>query len=428
METSRYQQGACVVLEHRLPVPLDHRETAGPRIELFAREIIRPGGANLPHLLFLQGGPGGAGPRLSDWQSGWVGAALEHYRVVLLDQRGTGQSTPLSAATLRGTDQEIADHLTLFLQRQIVGDAEMLRESVGAEQWTTLGQSYGGFLTLTYLSYYPGSVRASIITGGLPGLVPIDHIYQGTYAKTALRNQTFFARHPEDEKVIRQVAAHLHDTAEWLPTGERLTPTRLRSLGQNLGGQTSFDAFHYLWEGPFITSGGTRRLSPQFLAAVAAELSLAERPLYAALQEAIYGPTTPGGTRWSAERLAEQLPGFRLGADPLDVSEPWYLAGEHMYREALAEDPSLAPLVGAIDRLAARTAWEAAYDTEALAANRVPVAAAIYSDDMFVPRDLSLQTAHTIGARTWVTHDYQHDGLRAAGDSVFRRLHAMLPT
>jgi hypothetical protein len=58
-----------------------------------------------------------------------------------------------------------------------------------------------------------------------------------------------------------------------------------------------------------------------------------------------------------------------------------------------------------------------------LAANEVPAAAAIYANDMFVPRALSEATAEGIaGLRVWLTSEYEHDGLRQAGDRVLGRL------
>jgi hypothetical protein len=56
----------------------------------------------------------------------------------------------------------------------------------------------------------------------------------------------------------------------------------------------------------------------------------------------------------------------------------------------------------------------------------VPVTAAIYFDDMYVPRELSLQTAAAIqGLRAWVTSEYDHDGLRVSNGAVLDRLIAM---
>lgn len=434
MRTHTYRHHSCTVHEHRFDVPLDHSAPVGadnPTIEVFAREIVRDGGEDLPHLLFLQGGPGGRGPRQGDWRDGWIGEALKDFRVVLLDQRGTGQSTRLDALSLSELPdaRAQADRLMLFRQDQIVRDAEVLREQLtGGRPWTTLGQSYGGFLTMTYLSLAPEGVEASLITGGLPGLVDIDDIYRLTYAATAARNTEYLRLHPEDERTIREVAAHLRGTEEFLPTGERLSTERFRMIGLGLGMQTATDMLHFLLEGPWVSVRGERRLSREFLHGVAAEVAMA--PMYGVLHESIYAGATPAlagrATNWSADRLAEEVPGFAKDADPLDWSEPYHLTGEHMMRAFFTEDPELAPLAEATDVLATRTDWQPVYLPEVLAENRVPVVAAVYHDDMFVPRQLSLDTAALIGARTWVTNEYQHDGVRASGGKVFARLLDML--
>ncbi|MSS84416.1 alpha/beta hydrolase [Actinomycetaceae bacterium WB03_NA08] len=426
MNDLEYIQHGCSVREHRLDVPLDYAHNRGS-IELFAREVIPPGGEHFPPLLFLQGGPGGEGPRPANFRDIWMGAALKTHRLILMDQRGTGQSSPLFSCNVAGSDGEKAEYLSLFLQENIIRDAEALREALNIKRWTTLGQSYGGFLTLAYLSLFPDSIEQSFITGGLPGLVPLDQIYTLSYSLTAARNEEYFKRYPRDETTIRHIAAHLSDTVEYLPTGERLSSQRFRSLGQNLGMSGGFDTLHYLFEGPFISVRGEKRLSPAFLAAVGAQLSQAGRPLYYVLQEAIYGPTTPEGTRWSAERLAKSLPGFSPDTDPLDQSTPWYLTGEHVSRALLEEDPALSTLLGAVDVLAQRTDWPQVYDLSMLSSNTVPVAAAVYYDDMFVPRKLSMDTATLMGAtRTWVTSEYQHDGLRMSGPRVFEHLENLI--
>ncbi|MGE5830815.1 MAG: proline iminopeptidase, partial [Micromonosporaceae bacterium] len=89
-----------VLTDHVFTVPLDHAEPGGASIEVFAREVVTPDGfgEDLPWLLFLQGGPGGKGPRPSG-ADGWLGYATRTHRVLLLDQRGTGRSTPLNART-----------------------------------------------------------------------------------------------------------------------------------------------------------------------------------------------------------------------------------------------------------------------------------------------------------------------------------------
>ena len=81
----------------------------------------------------------------------------------------------------------------------------------------------------------------------------------------------------------------------------------------------------------------------------------------------------------------------------------------------------------AAELLAAREDWPRLYDHERLASNEVPVAAAVYHEDMYVPRDLSLATAAAIPkVRTWVTSEHEHNGLRAAGEQVLDHLLGLL--
>lgn len=90
-------------------------------------------------------------------------------------------------------------------------------------------------------------------------------------------------------------------------------------------------------------------------------------------------------------------------------------------------DPALRRLRETADLLAARTDWTPLYDPAALAANEVPVAAAVYHDDMYVDTTHSLATARAVrGLRTWVTDEYEHDGVRAGGERVLDRLLALV--
>ena len=51
------------------------------------------------------------------------------------------------------------------------------------------------------------------------------------------------------------------------------------------------------------------------------------------------------------------------------------------------------------------------------------MAAAVYYDDMYVDRELSMRTARAIrGLQTWVTSEYEHNGLRPSGGAVLGRL------
>ncbi|MEM1231949.1 MAG: alpha/beta fold hydrolase, partial [Pseudomonadota bacterium] len=157
------------IYEHRLPVPLKHSEPAGETLTLYARELRadRAGSANDPCLVYLQGGPGYEAPRPLAI-SGWLAVALTRYRVILLDQRGTGLSTPVDATTLARlpSAQAQADYIACFRADAIVADAELLRAQLSPERpWTVLGQSFGGFCTLSYLSLAPEGLAGALITG-----------------------------------------------------------------------------------------------------------------------------------------------------------------------------------------------------------------------------------------------------------------------
>lgn len=90
--------------------------------------------------------------------------------------------------------------------------------------------------------------------------------------------------------------------------------------------------------------------------------------------------------------------------------------GETIHPWTFECDPALRPLRETAELLAARTDWTPLYDPARLAANEVPAAAAVYHDDMYVDTAHSLATARAVrGLRTWVTDEFEHDGVRAGG-------------
>ena len=183
MTSEELRLPGLVSIEHEFEVPLDHDRPEGDRITVFARELADPDGRERPFLVYLQGGPGFEAPRPTRTPSApaWLDRALEEFRVLMLDQRGTGRSTPVG--TLPGlAPQQQADYLAHFRADSIVRDAEWIRHELGIERWSVLGQSFGGFCATTYLSLAPEGLREALITGGLPPLGPeVDALYARTY-------------------------------------------------------------------------------------------------------------------------------------------------------------------------------------------------------------------------------------------------------
>ncbi|MDT5158341.1 MAG: proline iminopeptidase [Acidobacteriota bacterium] len=98
-------------------------------------------------VVFLHGGPGGG--IIPDYRRYFDPAA---YRVILFDQRGSGQSTPHA---------ELEENTTW----RLVEDIETLRSHLRIEDWHVFGGSWGSTLALAYAEMYPGRVRSLVLRG-----------------------------------------------------------------------------------------------------------------------------------------------------------------------------------------------------------------------------------------------------------------------
>ena len=405
MRVATHRAPNFVFTEHEFELALDHAEPGGATITVFAREVVTTARErdDLPWLVFFQGGPGSEAPRLLKLiDETWWDRALKDYRLLLLDQRGTGRSTPVGSLPDM-SPQEQAGYLKRFRADSIVRDAEAIRQELGVEKWSVLGQSFGGFCVVSYLSFAPEGLAEAFVTGGLPPLdLHPDDVYRRTYERVRAKNEAYYERYPEDRDRVRRIAERLEAEDVRLPTGDRLTVRRFRQLGSMLGMSYGAEQLHYILELPFG--------SPAFLHDAQDSMSFERNPIYAVIHEACYAPGV--ATNWSAERVF-----------PDDLrDDPTFLTGEHVYPWMFEDYGALRPLAEAAQILAEHE-WPALYDPARLAGNEVPTAAAIYAEDMYVERELSEQTAARIrGLRSWITNEYEHDGLRANGQRVLGRL------
>ncbi len=401
MRSQTYRVPGLVLTEHELDVPLDHANPTGGELTLFAREVAAPGDETRPVLVFLQGGPGFEAPRPSSPNGPpWMARALREYRVLMLDQRGTGRSSPIGQLAGMTAEQQAA-HLRHFRADAIVRDAELVRRALGVEKWSVLGQSFGGFCVMTYLSLAPEGLAEAFVTGGL---APIgrhaDEVYRATYARVLARNAAYYARYPGDRARVRAILARIDGDGVVLPSGDRLTARRFRQLGIMLGMSDGFERLHYILEQPEDSLG--------FREDVLHAQSFTRNPIYAILHESSYADGCT--TAWSADRVM-----------PDAMRDPGLFTGEMVYPWMFEDYAALAPLRGAAEILA-REPWPALYDAERLKENEVPVAAAIYTCDMYVERAFSEETAKAIrGLSPWVTSEYEHNGVRC-DERVFGRL------
>ena len=386
--------------EHR--VPLDHAKPDGEQITVFTRELAAPDGLDRPYLLFLQGGPGGEATRPTAPPSGWQKRAIADYRVLLIDQRGTGRSTPLGDIP-GDTPEAQAAYMTHLRADAIVRDAERIRRELGVDRWSLLGQSFGGFCSMTYLSFFPDGLREAFITGGLSPIGrPIDEVYAATWIRLEQRQQAYFDRYPGDRARLQDVLRRLDEEEIRYPSGDRLTARRFLQMGNKLGDSAGFEALHHVLELPV----GSRAFVHD---AEDAAPRYARNPIYATLHESSYADGVP--TRWSAERTM-----------PARAAEERWFTAEHMF-PWMWEDYSWLHQHREAAMLLAEHPWPKLYDGEQLARNEIPVAATIYENDLYVEKRFAAETASQIrGLRPWITNEFEHNGLRADGERVLERL------
>ena len=418
MQTS-FIDGDLLYRQHTFEVPLDYSQPQAQTISVFAREVVDLARQNddLPWLVYFQGGPGFPSPRPYS-RSGWLKRALQQYRVLLLDQRGTGNSTVISHQTLAHMSApEQAEYLSNFRADNIVRDAETIREKLGVKQWATLGQSFGGFCSLTYLSFYPQSLSRAYITGGVPSLTRhTDEVYQATYKRVQDKNDAFFAQFPSAQVQCQKIADYLLDNDVRLPNGQRFTVEQFQMIGINLGRSNANVPMYYLLEDAFVEVNGKETLSYAFLNAMLAEQSYQTNPIYAILHESIY--CQHSASNWSAHRVRKSFPQFNY-----QKGDTFQFTGEMVYPWMFEQFECLKPLQEAANLLAERTDWADLYDVQALANNTVPVACAVYAEDMYVEMQYSLETLKGVpNSKAWITNEYEHNGLRADGERILDKL------
>ena len=419
MELNKYKYSDMIITDHTFLVPLDYENENGKEISIFAREIERKEtvNKNLSYLVFFQGGPGYESPRpITD--SGWIKRASEEYKVLLLDQRGTGLSTPVSGDSFKAmNDSDLAHYLTFFRADNIVRDAEEIRKNlIQDKKWSVLGQSFGGFCATNYLSFYPNSLEKVFITGGLPPLsAHPDDIYRSTYKRVIQKNKKFYDIFPQAKVNSRKIADHLMENEVLLPNGDTLSVERFQQLGLNLGFSDGMATLNFLFERAF----SNEKLSYSFLKGVLSLQTFDTNPIFTVLHEACYAQAF--STDWSAYRILDEYPEFNTENDEL------FFTGEMLYPWMLDSYKALKPLKGAANILAKKNDWPMLYSEKNLKDNQVSVAAAVYTNDMYVDREYSMELAGIIpNMSIWETETLEHNALRSNGklvlDSLFSRI------
>ena len=128
-------------------MPNSYRQSlvpVGQGHQLYVEESGNPNGVPV---IVLHGGPGGG-------CSPFMGRFFDprRFRIILFDQRGSGQSRPFAS-----TSHNTTSHL--------IADLESLREALGVERWRVFGGSWGVTLALAYLAAHPQRVVGMVLRG-----------------------------------------------------------------------------------------------------------------------------------------------------------------------------------------------------------------------------------------------------------------------
>lgn len=398
---------------HRFSLPLDYRKPAAGDISIFVREFRHKDDKKRPYLLYLQGGPGYPSPRFTT-NSSFLKPLLERFNVLLLDQRGTGLSSRISAEDLRPmSDTERVALLSLFRAPNIIQDVIALEERFLAkdEKWLVLGQSFGGFCLAHYLSTKPDRIAAGLFTGGIPPLAPIDTVHERTYANLDKKVQRLYRRYPQTQEWLGVIIPHILAKKPLLPSGDTLTIERFRQLGMWLGQQDGAQNLYYILETCAEELSHQGRLSYESLSTFDDVLRFVSNPLYGLLIEPCYADAY--APNWSALRVGQQRGQFA------DTVEGFQFTGEMVFPWVYEQHSPLSFLAATADGLAKKEDWEPLYSVKSLKACEVPLAAAIYEEDSYVDKALSMEMAELWpGLRTLITNEMEHGGLRTHAPQV----------
>ncbi|KAK1754945.1 proline iminopeptidase 1 [Echria macrotheca] len=431
-------------------VPINYADERSESIRLFARSvlrderpIVRPHDQTefdqVPYLVFLQGGPGFGCPDPQSISSLTNYVLNRGYQLLLLDYRGTGLSTPVNARHLRslGSPQDQANYLKFFRADNIVRDCEAVRKCLtenyaeGRKMWSLLGQSYGGFVSLTYLSKYPHGLREVFLTGGLaPIKRTAEEVYRATYKKAIERNEAYYRKFPMDVARIRKILNYIQkrEGGISLPAGGLLTVQRFLTLGMAFGFHGGFDTVNstiFRMSSDLDQFGFFTRAT---LRAVEEDTPFDSNPIYAILHESVYCTKKGEASNWAAARVGAELPlfGWTKDEDNLLPVTPPFFSGEMIFPFHFETHPELKEMREAANILASFDGWDELYNEEQLRVNVVPVYAASYVDDIYVDFEFARETAKIVRKiKVYETNVLYHNALKAKTEEVLDHLFAL---
>lgn len=189
--SSAYAAGTIAAQCAQFQVPENHAEPNGRKISLNLAWLPPTDESAIDEdpVFFLAGGPGQAATESWPLVDGAFRDVRKHRGIVLIDQRGTGKSTPLTCRDAAGendsgqSEQAMLDNSVAAVERcakslkvdaryftttDAIADLDAVRAAIGAAKIDVVGVSYGTRVAQQYAGRYPQHTRAVVLDGVAP--------------------------------------------------------------------------------------------------------------------------------------------------------------------------------------------------------------------------------------------------------------------
>jgi len=238
----------------KLQVPENYSEPDGEQISInFVVLSAIDNSDNKTPLLFLAGGPGQAAAELASGLRRVFNEVRKTRDLILIDQRGTGESHPLqcedsieqdvySITPEEFSEQEVKDCLATFRgdlsqynSENAIRDFDAVRVALGHKQINIYGGSYGTRAGLVYMRMFPESLRSVVLDSVGPIEVPI-----GLFGQSSARSFNLLLENCQKELSCQKAYPELEQEFKVLLARLAQEPAQVNIAHPRLGTQTKF--------------------------------------------------------------------------------------------------------------------------------------------------------------------------------------------
>lgn len=204
-------------------------------------------------LMFLAGGPGQAAAELAAGLTNVFYEVRKTHDLILIDQRGTGQSHPLqcedtaeqnvyaltpedfSEQEINNCIKKLTGDLSQYNSENAIRDFEAVRIALGHKQINIYGGSYGTRAGLVYMRMFPESLRSVVLDSVGPIEVPI-----GLFGQSSARSFNLLLKNCQKEPSCQQAFPQLEQEFQTLLIRIEKVPAQVNIAHPRLGTQTTF--------------------------------------------------------------------------------------------------------------------------------------------------------------------------------------------